>query len=99
MEIIATGWKAENGFRVGYLQTLEQLMVKHFPGTDIKATPHIHSKIHVWKKNHGSLVSMLVRSGIGWNDETKMIEATDDAWEMYVKVRVVCYIAFLLYVF
>ncbi|PIN10930.1 hypothetical protein CDL12_16475 [Handroanthus impetiginosus] len=28
---------------------------------------------------------MLSRSGIGWNESTKMIEATDDAWESYVK--------------
>ncbi|PIN21579.1 hypothetical protein CDL12_05719 [Handroanthus impetiginosus] len=28
---------------------------------------------------------MLSRSGIGWNESTKMIEATDDAWKSYVK--------------
>ncbi|KAG8383401.1 hypothetical protein BUALT_Bualt04G0008800 [Buddleja alternifolia] len=84
-EIISSGWKAENGFKIGYLQTLEQHVVKAFPSTDIRAMPHINSKIHVWKKNYGSLVSMLSKSGIGWNDTTKMIEAHDEAWDSYVK--------------
>ncbi|KAG8363844.1 hypothetical protein BUALT_Bualt19G0064700 [Buddleja alternifolia] len=84
-EIISSGWKAENGFKIGYLQTLEQHVVKAFPSTDIRAMPCINSKIHVWKKNYGSLVSMLYKSGIGWNDTTKMIEAHDEAWDSYVE--------------
>ncbi|KAK6128128.1 hypothetical protein DH2020_038131 [Rehmannia glutinosa] len=78
--------KSENGFKFGYLQALEQEMVKVLPGTDLKGIPHINSKIHVWKKDYGSLVSMLSRSGIGWNDSTCMIECTDEAWAEYMKV-------------
>ncbi|KAK6150734.1 hypothetical protein DH2020_015666 [Rehmannia glutinosa] len=56
-------------------------------GTDLKGIPHINSKIHVWKKDYGSLVTMLSRRGIGWNVTTNMIEARDDAWKFeYVKV-------------
>ncbi|KAK6143089.1 hypothetical protein DH2020_023437 [Rehmannia glutinosa] len=86
-EIVANGWKSENGFKIGYLQDLEQEMVKVLPGTDLKGIPHINSKIHVWKKFYGSLVSMFSRSGIGWNDSTCMIECTDEAWAEYVKLR------------
>ncbi|XP_075524049.1 uncharacterized protein LOC142556476 [Primulina tabacum] len=32
------------------------------------------------KKNHGSLVTMLTRSGIGWNDTDKMIDVKDVDW-------------------
>ncbi|KAG8377625.1 hypothetical protein BUALT_Bualt08G0052500 [Buddleja alternifolia] len=64
-DIIAQGWKADNGFKTGYLQELE----------------------HYMKKNCGSLSSMLSKSGIGWNDTTKMVEANDDAWDGYVKDR------------
>ncbi|KAK6123924.1 hypothetical protein DH2020_042343 [Rehmannia glutinosa] len=85
-EIVITGWKSENGFKIGYLQALEQEMAKALPGTDLKGIPHINSKIHVWKKDYGSLVSMLSRSGIGWNDSTKMIEVHDEVWADYVKV-------------
>ncbi|KAK6160716.1 hypothetical protein DH2020_004097 [Rehmannia glutinosa] len=79
-EVIASGWKSENGFKIGYLQALEQEMQKIIPGTDLKGIPHINSKIHVWKKDYGSLVTMLSRSGIGWNVSTNTIEAPDDAW-------------------
>ncbi|XP_073120663.1 uncharacterized protein [Henckelia pumila] len=41
--------------------------------------------MHVWKKTHGSLMSMLSRSGIGWNDTDKVIEASNEAWEEFVK--------------
>ncbi|KAK6117374.1 hypothetical protein DH2020_048892 [Rehmannia glutinosa] len=70
----------QNGFKIGYLQALEQEMQKIIPGTNLKGISHINSKIHVWKKDYGSLVTMLSRSGIGWNVTTNMIEAPDDAW-------------------
>ncbi|KAK6115744.1 hypothetical protein DH2020_008013 [Rehmannia glutinosa] len=61
-------------------------MVKALPGTNLKGIPHINSKIHVWKKDYGSLVSMLSHIGICWNDTTKMIEVHDNVWADYVKV-------------
>ncbi|XP_012842474.1 PREDICTED: uncharacterized protein LOC105962703 isoform X2 [Erythranthe guttata] len=84
-DIVAKGWKCENGFRTGYLRLLERAMLRYFPKTDIRAEPHINSKIHVWKKYHGSLASMFGVSGIVWNDSTKMIDAQDDAWDTYVQ--------------
>ncbi|KAG6437046.1 hypothetical protein SASPL_101953 [Salvia splendens] len=43
-ELVAIGWKSDNGFRAGYLQLLEESMKKEFPKTDIKAHPHVYSK-------------------------------------------------------
>ncbi|KAH6799932.1 hypothetical protein C2S52_000396 [Perilla frutescens var. hirtella] len=71
-DLIVSGWKCENGFRTGYLLCLEKELAKAFPGTDLRAEPHVNSKIHVWKKCYSSLYSMLGRSDFGWNDETKM---------------------------
>ncbi|XP_073017206.1 uncharacterized protein [Primulina eburnea] len=85
-EAIANGWKSENGFKCGYLNFLEKAIMKIFPGTDLRGCPHINSKIHVWKKTHGTLVTMLSRSGMGWNDTQKMIEASDEAWDAFVKI-------------
>ncbi|GER28907.1 disease resistance protein [Striga asiatica] len=85
-DIISKGWKCENGFKTGYLRLLERVMMKAFPDTDIKAEPHINSKIHVWKKHHGSLASMLRVDGISWDDSKKMIDAREDAWNSYVKI-------------
>ncbi|KAL0430569.1 UNVERIFIED_CONTAM: hypothetical protein Sradi_0682900 [Sesamum radiatum] len=86
--IINTGWKCENGFRPGFLAQLENYMLKHFPFCDLKADPHIQSKIHVWKKNYSLLASMMTRSGFGWDDARNMVTVEDNCvWEEYVKVN------------
>ncbi|GFP97887.1 hypothetical protein PHJA_001932800 [Phtheirospermum japonicum] len=80
------GWKCNNGFRSGYTHVLEQHMSQAFPGTDIRAEPHISSKIHVWKKHYGSLTTMLGRSGFFWNEISNTIGVKDDAhWNQFVK--------------
>ncbi|PIN19207.1 hypothetical protein CDL12_08117 [Handroanthus impetiginosus] len=84
-DTVAVGWKCKNGFRTGYLGILERHILTTFPGTDIRADPHIHSKIHVWKKNHASLVSMMSRSGFGWNKSMNMIIVENSIWDNYVK--------------
>ncbi|KAL8490583.1 hypothetical protein ACS0TY_022554 [Phlomoides rotata] len=74
----ASGWKSDNGFKAGFLRELEKGMRKIIPTTDLMATPHINSKIHVWKKGYGALSDLLNKSGIGWNSTTSMIEIEDE---------------------
>ncbi|XP_075503217.1 uncharacterized protein LOC142540739 isoform X2 [Primulina tabacum] len=85
-ELVNAGWKSENEFRCGYLTVLEKSIAQAFPNTDLRENPHINSKIHVWKRTHGSLLTMLSRRGIGWNETEKRIEATDETWDSFVKV-------------
>ncbi|KAL8493967.1 hypothetical protein ACS0TY_024949 [Phlomoides rotata] len=67
-DLVAKGWKIENGFKLGHLLKLEAGMLKMLLGTDIRANPHITSRITIWKKFHGSLQTMLNdNSGIGFN--------------------------------
>lgn len=88
-EIVSRGMQCDNGFKTGYLAFLESHMARQFPGTDLKSEPHIHSKIHVWKKHYSTLNTMMSRSGFGWNDRANMIEvASDQVWEDYVKVSI-----------
>lgn len=42
-ELVPLGWKTDNGFRRGYLGVVETILSKKFPGTELKATPHINS--------------------------------------------------------
>ncbi|KAL0360950.1 UNVERIFIED_CONTAM: hypothetical protein Sradi_3779500 [Sesamum radiatum] len=86
-DVVKQGWKCENDFRTRYLGVLEQEMKKLFPSSDIKADPHIQSKIHLWKMTYGSLVSVLGRSGFGWNEATNMVVVDDDVWDNYVKIN------------
>ncbi|KAL8504109.1 hypothetical protein ACS0TY_022732 [Phlomoides rotata] len=58
-ELVTKGWKTENGFKPGYLLKLESELLKKIPGTDLRANPHITSRITMWKKFHGSLQTML----------------------------------------
>ncbi|KAL0302258.1 UNVERIFIED_CONTAM: hypothetical protein Sangu_3110500 [Sesamum angustifolium] len=60
--ILTTGWKCENRFRAGYLNQLESIMCKHLPNTDLQAEPYINCKIHVWRRNYGTLKDMMAKS-------------------------------------
>ncbi|KAG8382503.1 hypothetical protein BUALT_Bualt05G0084000 [Buddleja alternifolia] len=85
-ELVARGWKCDNGFRTGYQGHLEQAMHQAFPGTDIRAEPHINSRLTVWKKNYGSINTMLSRSGFAWNDTSKTVDvSSDQVWDNFVK--------------
>ncbi|XP_057766535.1 uncharacterized protein LOC130987001 [Salvia miltiorrhiza] len=85
-ELVAQGWKFDNGFRAGFLTKLEDALKKEVPGTDLKASPHINSKIGTWKKNYYSLSAMLTRSGIGFSaNGDHMIDCNNDQWEQIVK--------------
>ncbi|XP_057767710.1 uncharacterized protein At2g29880-like isoform X2 [Salvia miltiorrhiza] len=85
-ELVAQGWKADNGFRAGYLLKLEESMRKEFVGTDIKGMPHINSKLSAWKKSYNSLLMALNVSGVGFNAKgTFMLDCDNDQWETIVK--------------
>ncbi|KAG6412479.1 hypothetical protein SASPL_125158 [Salvia splendens] len=86
LELLARGWKSNNGFSSGYLGRIEDNLRVEFPNTDLKGTPHITSKITAWNKNYISLTKILARSGIGFNSDGKyMIECDDDQWEAIVQ--------------
>ncbi|KAG6415897.1 hypothetical protein SASPL_123316 [Salvia splendens] len=65
LELLARGWKSDNGFRAGYLGKIEDSLRKEFPNTDLKGTSHITSKITAWKRSYTSLTKILARSGMG----------------------------------
>ncbi|KAG6433344.1 hypothetical protein SASPL_104954 [Salvia splendens] len=39
LELTATGWKSDNGFRAGYLSKIEDSLCAEFPSTDLKGNP------------------------------------------------------------
>ncbi|KAG6384851.1 hypothetical protein SASPL_113449 [Salvia splendens] len=85
-ELVATGWKSDNGFRGGYAQKIEEWLKNEFPTTDLKATPHIQSKITTWKRNYYSLSKILDRSGVGFNVHNDFkIDCSDDQWDQIVR--------------
>ncbi|XP_057791224.1 uncharacterized protein LOC131008358 [Salvia miltiorrhiza] len=86
-ELVALGWKSDNGFRAGYLNKLEEALKKEFPNTDLKGMPHINSKVTTWKKTWGSLWKILKTNGVGFNVNGKhMIDCDDEQWDNFVRV-------------
>lgn len=87
-ELVNTGWKSDNGFRAGYIYKLEEMMRVQFPGIDIRANPHIMSKLTGWKKNYGSLAYILSRSGVGFNlNGDFTVDCEPDQWALICNVR------------
>ena len=82
---MAQGWKSDNGFRGGYLSKIEEWMQTEFPRTDIKANPHIQSKLTALKKHYNLLSNILDRNGVGFNVHGDFkIDCYDDQWDQIV---------------
>ncbi|KZV28362.1 hypothetical protein F511_11188 [Dorcoceras hygrometricum] len=86
-DMISKGRKSENGFKAGYLTLLESAMHAVIPGCTLRGNPHINSKVHVWKKTYSTLVTLLGKSDVGWNDIDNTVEATDDTWDTIIKTN------------
>ncbi|CAA0837915.1 Unknown protein, partial [Striga hermonthica] len=85
-DILTEGWKTENGFITGYTFQLEKKMKTYLPGCEIRADPHITSKMHVWKKTYASLANIKSnKSGLGWNDVSKSFSCNDDKYQSLMK--------------
>ncbi|KAL7246857.1 hypothetical protein ACSBR2_001881 [Camellia fascicularis] len=80
-------WKVDNGqFKSGFYGELEKRIVMTFPESDLRAFPHIESKIKIWRKHSGLLYEMTELSGFRWNDTEKMVLVdNDDVWENFVR--------------
>ncbi|XP_028102674.1 uncharacterized protein LOC114301915 [Camellia sinensis] len=88
-DVIASNprWKFDNNqFRAGFYNECEEKILSAFPRTDLRASPHIDSKIKFWRKQYNTLQDMLNISGFGWDDEQEMVLVdSDDVWQNYVR--------------
>ncbi|KAK9116440.1 hypothetical protein Sjap_015387 [Stephania japonica] len=90
-EMVDAGvYKADNGFKPGYLHFLEEKMRASCPSSGFKAKPHIESRVKTLKKDWTTVHDILtgVRhgcSGFGYDNGTNTIVASDDVWVDYIK--------------
>lgn len=87
LDLVARGWKADNGFRAGYQQRIEDSIRTEFPNSDIKGNPQVTSRILAWKKHYTSLRGILNRSGVGFTVDYR-IDCDDDQWEQICQVHI-----------
>ena len=90
MELVNTGkFKADNGFKPGYLTFLESSLQTKLPTARIKGKPHIESRMKTLKKDFSAVYDIRYganSSGFGWNAEDNVVTAPRDVWVQYLKV-------------
>ncbi|KAJ9538116.1 hypothetical protein OSB04_030849 [Centaurea solstitialis] len=83
-------FKADNAFKTGYLQYLEQALKVSLPNSGLLANPHISSKLKTMKKDWQCVYDMVNdsnTSGFGYDPERKCVTAEDPVWEAYLQVH------------
>ena len=48
-------WKADNGFKLGFIVKLEELMEKKLSGCGIKESPHIESRYKILGRKYWAI--------------------------------------------
>ncbi|PON33240.1 Myb/SANT-like domain containing protein [Parasponia andersonii] len=82
-----TLWRAECGFKNGYLAQLETMLVRKLPGSELKASPHIESRIKTLKAKYYALSEMLCHKGFDWNDKQMMLICERKVYIDWVKTH------------
>jgi hypothetical protein len=86
-EMNDSGWKVDTGHKSGYLQHIEKELAKKLPNAQIKADPHIASKIKLLKKQLSYILDIQqFGSGFGWDDERKMVVGDREQYMGWAKV-------------
>lgn len=79
-------WKGDNMlFRPGYLVQLEKMLEKELSESNVKAEPHIESRIRLLKRQYNAIVEMIAnRTCFRWNDLKKCVTASKDVYDEWV---------------
>ncbi|XP_050121054.1 uncharacterized protein LOC126598737 isoform X2 [Malus sylvestris] len=86
-DFVARKQRCDTGaFKQGTLVEIAKAVNVLCPHSNIKANPHIESKLKKWKKTYSMVVDMINTSGFAWNDVKKCVEVdSDDSWQTYVQ--------------
>ncbi|XP_024977598.1 uncharacterized protein At2g29880-like [Cynara cardunculus var. scolymus] len=89
--MVNTGaFKADNGFKSGYLTYLEQALKESLSGSDILGKPNVESKLKIMKKDWIVVHDMIngsYTSGFGYDSVKHCVVAEDQVWESYLQVH------------
>ncbi|KAJ8768155.1 hypothetical protein K2173_021095 [Erythroxylum novogranatense] len=83
-------YNADTGFKAGYLNELERMVATKLPNSNLKARPHIESRIKTLKEEWSIIYDMVKKdtSGFGWDSERKMVTAEDHVWNSYLSISI-----------
>ncbi|XP_014510263.1 uncharacterized protein LOC106769245 isoform X1 [Vigna radiata var. radiata] len=80
---VLLGNKLEKNFKTSAYMAVVTALNERF-GLNI-TKENIISRLNIWKKQYGLLKEMLSQGSFGWDEECKMIVATDLEWNEYIK--------------
>ena len=81
-----SGWKVDTGHKSGYLQFIEKELATRLPNANIKADPHVASKVKTLKKLLSYILDIQQSgSGFGWDDERKMVVGNKEQFMGWAK--------------
>ncbi|KAM6546895.1 hypothetical protein CsatB_027631 [Cannabis sativa] len=80
-------WRADSGFKNGYLQQMEIMLEEKLSGSKLKVSPHIESRIKNLKGKYSCLQELLSLSGFSWDNEHSILLCEKSAFDEYVKKR------------
>ncbi|KAL8098071.1 hypothetical protein AgCh_031003 [Apium graveolens] len=91
LELVNNGaFKADNGFKPGFLGFLKNSLNVKLPNSGLKGKPHIESRLKTLKKDYTMVYDLRYGSisGFGWNSENQLVTASRDVWAEYAKSHV-----------
>jgi len=65
-----TLFKADNGFKPGFLKIVDEALRAKLPKSGLKAVPHIHFQVRLFRGVHSIIHAMVVgscTSGFNWD--------------------------------
>nr|GEU37828.1 hypothetical protein [Tanacetum cinerariifolium] len=80
----------DNGFKPGYNQVVETLLDVILLNSDLKAKPHIRSRLKTLSIDFSTFHDMVVGSSIsrfGWDPEKCILTTHEDVWDGYLKTH------------
>ncbi|KAL5539933.1 hypothetical protein UlMin_042972 [Ulmus minor] len=80
-------FKAQGNFKPGHLKANEKYLEVKLPGCELKAKPHIESRMKTLKTQFYVVHEMLTGpnySGFGWDSDRKMVTAEKPIWDAYL---------------
>ncbi|CAN6687238.1 unnamed protein product [Malus baccata var. baccata] len=88
-DAVVKNLRCDNGcFKPETMAQFETAINLKCPNANIKAVPHIESKMRRWKKDYAIVYDMVNKTGFAWNDVRKCIEVdSNEVWQSYVKVN------------
>ncbi|GAB4849140.1 hypothetical protein Ancab_040157 [Ancistrocladus abbreviatus] len=80
-------WKSENGFKSGYMNRLEEMILSRLPQCGLRAEPHIESRLKHWSEKYSAMAEMLGTSEFGWDDEKKLLQVEKSVYDEWIKTH------------